>query len=620
MGSALSRMVATLISYVQEHEMQLPPALTRSIHFDYDVRVPTRDGLVLLGTHIYPRSMSKSEPLPLVLIRSPYGRANVISFRYGRPFAERGFQVFIQSCRGTTGSGFPSDGTSAQAVTFYPYKHEMADGVDMLQWIRKQTWYPGDGKVVTFGPSYLGHTQWAVLTASDLPPNVIAASAMLVGTSNMKDGSIVPSWEVLPGEDPESPERPSRVYPGIFHLENVVWWMRMLDAQAKGGMAFLSVFRQGMRKQYTPQTKELFEQLPVLKMDERTVEKECEWYRAWQTTSEDDADFWAAAKRTPHVPSVTIPMSMVTGWYDIFLPGQIHDFKNLQARLGGSEKAPRLMIGPWVHTGNDIAKYGILEIISRFLPLVSGTSKTNGHPSSPTLAAYASTGGDRVLPVRLFVMGSNVWKDFAAFPPESYAPTKWYLHSGGLLDRTAPADTDNGAGYDSYVYDPKNPTPQVGGAKLYGGAGPANQHEIESRSDVLVYTSATLESDIETVSDDIHVILHASSTSTHTDFVARLCDVDAAGTSTNVTDGVIRLDGSGVAEEARCFRINLSPTAYCFKKGHKIRLQVCSAAFPRFVRNMGTGEHFANATEGRKLTQKVMRSGLNLTHLVIPSK
>ncbi|KAI8805387.1 galactose-binding domain-like protein [Cladochytrium replicatum] len=614
----------SFFSYLQEHNLNLSPALTRSLKIDYDVRTTTRDGMVLLGTHLYPRSMNINKPLPLVLIRSPYGRSGFYTFTYARPLAERGFQVFVQSCRGTTRSGFPEGTSSDKAAPFYPYKFEARDGVDTIRWIMKQTWYPGDGKVFLFGLSYLGFVQWSLLTAPDLPPGVIAGSGMLVGASNLNDGDLAPSWEILPGEDSENSEHPHRPYTPVFSLDTGTWWLRTLHAFEKGGFAFLSVIREGSKKPVPPQTKELFEQLPILTMDERGIGEVTPWFREMQTTPHNDVMYWDPAKRTPYVKEITIPMCMVSGWHDIFLPGLVSDFKILQVKYAGTPNHPRLLIGPWEHNSMEIMVYGTLEVTTRFLPLISGNADENTNPKSVAqVAAYASTGGERVLPVRLFVQGSNVWKEFATFPPKSYAtPKKWYLRSGSAIDLVAPTEpieVDKDVGFDTYVYDPRDPTPQVGGPKLYG-AGPEDQRTLESRSDVLVYTSAPLTSEYETISDDIHLVLYASSSSKYTDFVARLCDVDLSGVSKNITDGVIRLDGSGEAEAVRCFRINLSPTAYCFKKGHRIRLQVCSAAFPRFSRSMNTAEHFSTATEMRAATQKVMRSGLTLSHIVIPTK
>ena len=144
---------------------------------------------------------------------------------------------------------------------------------------------------------------------------------------------------------------------------------------------------------------------------------------------------------------------------------------------------------------------------------------------------------------------------------------------------------------DRYDYDPADPTPAVGGAVIGRHAGARDNRRLESRPDVLVYTSAQLERDLELIGP-VAAELHVRSSLAHTDFFTRLCDVAPNGRSTNVCDGLVRLAPGRLPQRTdgtTCVRIELSPTACCFRRGNRLRLQVSSGAHPRFSRNPGSG-------------------------------
>ena len=148
--SALSRITGRAI----DRALGLPGP-SAQLTIERDVGVPLPDGVVLLGD-LY-RPGAGSGPLPVVLIRSPYGRAGLAGTIFAAPLARRGFQVFIQSTRGTFGSG----------GEFRPFLHEKSDGLATVAWLREQSWC--DGRVSMTGGSYLGHTQWAIAPYVDPP-------------------------------------------------------------------------------------------------------------------------------------------------------------------------------------------------------------------------------------------------------------------------------------------------------------------------------------------------------------------------------------------------------------------------------------------------------------------
>ena len=200
--------------------------------------------------------------------------------------------------------------------------------------------------------------------------------------------------------------------------------------------------------------------------------------------------------------------------------------------------------------------------------------------------------------MRVHVGGVGEWRDLAGWPPPGLARQPWYLSAGGGLAAPPPAPQDAAPpGVSSFHYDPADPTPSVGGQLLTGKAGAADNRALEARPDVLVFTSAPLAGALD-VAGPVSVRVRVRASSPHFDLFARLCDVDPRGRSRNVCDGIIRHrpGGSGGGEETESITVPMSATAYQFRAGHRLRLQVSGGAHPRFARNTGTGEPPATAT------------------------
>jgi putative CocE/NonD family hydrolase len=212
--------------------------------------------------------------------------------------------------------------------------------------------------------------------------------------------------------------------------------------------------------------------------------------------------------------------------------------------------------------------------------------------------------------VRLFVMGEEAWRGFGSWPPAGYPPRRLHLQPGGALGDEAPA----AAPPDRYRYDPADPTPAVGGVRMAGTAGRVDNAALEARADVLTYTTEPLEADVEVIGD-VGAEIWFRSSLPHADVFVRLCDVDPRGRSTNVCDGLTGLTG---ADEVTRADVTLWPTAHRFKRGHRIRVQVSSGAFPRYARNPGTGEPHATATTLRAADQEVFHDAEHPSAIVLP--
>jgi uncharacterized protein len=532
-----------LSSHLIERFLRLDPPLTRDLAVRRDLRVPMPDGAVLLADLWSPRASAAS--LPTALLRSPYGRRGLIGSGLARPLAERGFQVLIQSTRGTFGSGGDFD----------PMRQEREDGLATLEWVVKQAWF--DGSIVLIGGSYLGYVQWAV--ADRLPPEV---KAMI---PQVTDSALTLEF----------------LRPDGLSLETPFSWGVMVAGQERRG-AMLRGLAQARRN------RQALEVLPLGKADVAATGQRVGYVQDILACDAGDPR-WAGIDHTQRVAEVSVPVSSIGGWYDIFLPGQLRDFKILQE----AGRTARLTVGPWTHLSLDGT--ALREGIE------FGLACARGEPPPPRA------------PVRLYVMGEEAWRDFDAWPPPGYSPQRFHLQSGGSLDRMPSGP--GGPPLSRYRYDPADPTPAVGGVRMTRtSSGRVDNAKLEARSDVLTYTTAPLDADTEVIGEVSAEIWFRSSLP-HADVFVRLCDVDPGGRSRNVCDGLTSLSGADTLTQAV---VRLWPTAHRFKRGHRIRVQVSSGAFPRFARNPGTGEPSATATRLQPADQEVYHDPAHPSAIILP--
>ncbi len=545
----------SVFSWLMERMLSLPAAMDRTVLIERDVPVPMEDG-VNLAADIY--SPPTGSALPTVLVRSPYGRRGPFGFLFGRLFAERGYRVVVQSCRGTFGSG----------GVFHPHVNERVDGLATIRWIERQTWF--DGRLAMNGPSYLGGVQWAVADA--------AGPALRALCTHVTYSDIASHW----------------YRGGSFALEDMIEWTAIVTEQEAERFGMLKQLLESRPRRID----KVINSLPVIELDERVLGRRDDFWREIVEHASSDDAFWEPTDHSARLSQVTAPVLQVGGWYDIFLPTQLADY----ARLVVAGNQPRLVIGPWTHISPRCAAAQVTESLHWMDRHVRGTSPIGKSDESP--------------PVRLFVMGAEKWVDFPSWPPPGSQPQRWYLHAGGRLDPNTPTD----GGPDTYVYDPAAPTPVVGGTLLRRSGGRRDQAPTEGRSDVLVFTSEVLRKDIEVIGE-VTAEIYVASDLEHFDVFVRLCDVDAKGRSTNVCDGIERASlkrWPRSADGTSAVRVTLWPTAQRFLAGHRIRVQVSSGAHPRFARNLGTGEPMASATTMRIAHQSIHHDLRHLSAIVLP--
>jgi putative CocE/NonD family hydrolase len=301
---------------------------------------------------------------------------------------------------------------------------------------------------------------------------------------------------------------------------------------------------------------------------------------------------WTDADHQKRVTEVTTPVSSIGGWYDIFLPGQLRDFQAMQ----DSGRPSRLTIGPWTHA----ARTDMVDQTRLALREATEFGLAHARGDQPPERAR----------VRLFVMGEETWRDFDSWPPPGYSAQRFLLQPDGLLSDQPPGESEP----DRYRYDPTAPTPAVGGVRMTADSGRVDNTGLEARADVLTYTTAALDQDIEAIGEVSAEIWFRSSLP-YADVFVRVCDVDPRDRSYNVCDGLVSLSG---AEAISCATVRLWPTAYRFKRGHRIRIQVSSGAFPRYARNPGTGEPQATAVTLQAADQAVYHDPRHPSAVILP--
>ena len=218
-------------------------------------------------------------------------------------------------------------------------------------------------------------------------------------------------------------------------------------------------------------------------------------------------------------------------------------------------------------------------------------------------------------PVRIFVTGAEEWRDLPAWPPDTQ-PQRWHLQPDGALGTEPPAASEP----DRYSYHPGDPPPSLGGPVGLQGTARMDNRMLEARSDVLTYTSTPLPADLE-LFGEVSADLFVRSSREHTDFFARLCDVDPTGASINICDALLRLTpGRPVPEPDGTIRLRfpLWPAAHRFRRGHRLRLQVSSGAHPRYARNTGSGEPLATATTLLSADQQVHHDPEHPSAVILP--
>lgn len=543
--------------------------VTSAAIIELDAAIEMRDGVILYADVYRP---SDDSPCPVILQRTPYDKrvapgVNVLMA------VERGYAVVLQDVRGR----FRSEGS------FDTFANEAHDGYDTVEWIAEQPWC--SGKVGMVGSSYVGATQW--LAASEKPPHLTAIFPRITA-SDYHEG-----WTYQGG---------------VFELGfNVSWGIRLAATNAKrlGDQLGLPDERVAELQRTMDNIEEAFWTLPLDQQPFMSAQTS-PYFFDWLNHPEEDG-FWSHIRIEDKHHNIETPAYNLGGWYDIFLMGTLRNYVNMR-ESGGSDSArngQKLIIGPWSHS--TIGQNYVGDENFTHQATASGIDL-----DELTLRWYDHwlKGEDNGIadepPVKIFVMGENVWRDENEWPLARATRTRYYLHSNGrahspseqgVLSTEPPTDEERP---DVFLYDPQAPVPTQGGPLCCGGGplpdGPKNHAGKEERADILVYSTPELEQDVE-VTGPVTVSLWASTSAADTDFTGMLLDVRPCGCAVNLTDGIVRARYQDSRKRThhidpnlpKRFDIDLVATSNLFKKGNRIRLEISSSNFPRFARNLNTG-------------------------------
>jgi putative CocE/NonD family hydrolase len=543
-----------------------------------------RDGVVLRADIYRPKAEGK---FPVLLQRTPYDKRGGVDFGYRA--AARGYVVIIQDVRGR----YTSEGE------WYPFKHESDDGYDTVEWAAALPY--SDGKVGMFGGSYVGATQ--MLTAIAAPPH-LAGIFPVITASNYHE-----NWTYQGGAFEQ-------------------WFNESWTSGLAQDTLHRRVAEQSNARRWD--TELPLSHYPLLDFGgDSSLKALAPYFLDWLMHPDYD-DYWKQWSIEEHFGKIQVPVYSVGAWYDIFLGGTLRNYLGIKAH-GGSEAArngQRLLVVIGGHSGG-----------GRKIGEVDFGPQANINMDDVMLRWYdhilkgEANGIEKEKPVKIFVLGDDVWREEDQWPPAVARETRYYLHSGGKAnglagDGTLSTSAPQQEPADQYVYDPGSPVPTIGGPLCcdprHLAPGPRDQRPAEVRPDVLVFSTPPFKSDFE-VSGPVSVELYANSSAVDTDFTGKLVDVWPNGFAQNLTEGILRARFRDSREKPEFLNpgqvykltLDLWATSNVFKPGHRLRLEISSSNSPRFDRNLNTGEDAAVSAHFVKATNSIYHDSGHPSALVL---
>ncbi len=540
------------------------PATLKSI---YHIGVKMRDG-VELATDVYlPTAAGK---FPTLLVRDMYSNGtNAVRQRYAKFATANGYAFVFQSVRGR----YDSEGK------WYPYFQEINDGDDTLTWIASQSW--SDGKVGMFGTSYLASVQW--LAALNSNPALVA---------------------IIPAMSPGNYYRDVAYPGGAFSLLSRARWGIGLAGSRTSTMFPVDWINE-------------IDHLPIETLGE-SLGFDVQHFQDWLQHPSYDA-YWEPINLEARASEMSVPALNIGGWYDVFLRSTLGSFQTMktEAASASAREGQRLIIGPWPHGWNQSARTGdqefgeasIIDVEPLYLEWFNYWLKDGPEPKGA--------------PIRIFVMGENVWRDEVEWPLARTDYQSYFLHADGSLSTDSPSANSQSK---SYEYDPADPVPTLGGNIMEPSLrGPYDQSPLDGRDDVLRFTSSPFAEETE-ITGPVRAEIYAASSATDTDFMAKLIVVKPDGVAFNLVDGVIRaryrngFEEQELIEPGKIYKydIDLWATSYLLSPGDRLRVDITSSNFPRLARNLNTGAPFAQTTEMKVAKQTIYLGGEYASRIVLP--
>ncbi|MGE0553876.1 MAG: CocE/NonD family hydrolase [Gemmatimonadales bacterium] len=552
---------------------QAQPAAAYPMTIRYNVKVPMRDQ-VRLSADLYRPADDRKHPTIFEL--TPYNNNSPTSMASAWQHVRRGYVFITVDVRGR----YDSDGE------FAPFRHDGSDGADVMSWIAAQPW--SDGRVATMGGSYLGKVQWEM--AQERHPAHQAIVSYVSPADDFNDGTR---------------------YNGVPKLDLMFTWMMGMDGrvgQSREGWDWGQVMRG----------------LPLSTLG-AAVGREVSW---WRLAMEHDRldDYWAPLQLRGSYRSFDIPSFNVTGWYEGQLKGQIQNYQSTAATSANPD-VHKLVVGPWLHSVNRNRVVGERDggpmatiDLDRLRDAWLDAQLLGSRPVNQPNVVY-------FLPVK------NEWRAADGWPIPGTQFVKFFLDSKGrantlLGDGILRRDEPGAGPADRFTYDPANPVPSVSSrtAGARGGLpqGSVDNRAVETRDDVLVYTTAPLESGIE-VTGPVQAQIYFATDVLDTDLAVKLLDVAPDGRALNLAEGIARAKyRDSFAEPAAltpdrvyALTIELFPTSNFFEAGHRIRIEIAGSDFPNFGRNLNTMDS-DTGSDYRVAHTRIEHSVDHPSHVLLP--
>lgn len=536
-------------------------------------------------------------PFPVIFIRTPYTITDSM-LNYNLHYCVRGYAFVIQACRGTSHTSPPNYRSGGK----YEFSvNEIRDGADALDWISKQPWC--DGNIGMQGSSYLGFTQMACTMARH-PALKCIIPEVCMGT--------VFSDALYIG--------------GGFTQGAVSYIFEMLDKKILPNRTWSEILRHR----------------PLIEIDSFAAGEDLPQWNTQMDHWRSD-DYWKQQDFFLTTKPRNVAALQIGGWFDDCFPGMRRSWELLQRQGGGQPQ--RMIIGPWRHNYNDNRKlngfdFGISSLRTDIFLIKQMWFDR--------FLKGMDNGVDQPV-VEYFVLGANEWRSAAAWPPKNAEPRKWYFHSSGRAHkletdgRLSPLPPSGSETADEYIYDPEDPAPNwMSWDRLEYFEDvqqfPYDFKDIETRNDVVIYTSAPLKEDL-TVAGDVMAVLYTSCDVKDTDWWVYLSDVHPDGSSVRLTtymlrarfrnleDKVHHVFGSNFEKEELLsgdmtdvvrYDISMLGTAAVFKKGHRLRIGVTNACEGYGFPNSNTGKNEAYVTKTVKGTMAIHHSKKYPSHVILP--
>tara|TARA_Y100000996_G_scaffold58451_1_gene39511 strand:- start:79 stop:1962 length:1884 start_codon:yes stop_codon:yes gene_type:complete len=558
---------------------------------DEKVMMPMRDG-IRLSTNIYrPKTNDK---VPVIFSRTPYnfnswgdGKERTRTLQSALQMVEKGYAYVVQNERGRYFSEGEWD------ILGVP----LTDGYDAFTWLSNQAW--SNGKIGTIGCSSTAEWQMAVASLDHpahaaMVPQGFGAGVGRVGQyfeqGNWYRGGVeqllFASWLYGVEQDKFKPRIPAGA-----SQEDLIRISRFYDLAPENppvnwAEAFQHLPLKDLLKNVSGK-KEIFDKMIVRKPNDE------DWYKGG--LYHDDMGFG-------------VPSFWFVSWYDVATSPNLELFNHVRnnAKSKSVRENQYLVISPTLHCGFKRAKentiVGELSVGDARLNYDEQISLWFDH----FLKGEKNNFENKIPRVQYYTMGINKWQQSETWPPKDVTYQTYFLGSKGNAQTMYGNGTlslsknSKPQGKDSFVYDPMNPVKSYGGGVCCTGnavqGGSFDQRIMETRADILVYTSQPLEEGIE-VSGFIEADLYVSSDVKDTDFTIKIIDVYPDGRAYNLDETIQRAryrdgyDKEVFMEKGKVYKVSLSPmsTSNYFKKGHRIRIEVSSSNFPRFARNLNTG-------------------------------